>query len=880
MELSAIDFNPYTFNAISLIIVGLASIVYVGNLKEKDGSIRSILIGLSFFTLCMVTMAASNFSYRFVAFGIFTDAFSVMSMSAMTDFVYRYPGKIKTVESRVFRSISLLLSLLAVCMALYTATQVFTFGHTQYSLPGYYGYLNPISFLMSLVLSIRQSIRMQPERPRGIAAAVKAFIKPVNRPALFMRNLSLAISIGLVQGFVSAFGTSDPLSVVSAALLINGSLLIMLAAIVYASFDFTYQQPSLVIRLAGISLVSTLAVLGVIGTLMIEMSTRWVVRQNRQVIADTLQSVAQSNLNDIETEVNFLFSYPTGDETRARLEYARDTVSFDNQMLAEFSRPATVPIWSRYTTTSILSAADTAPGAKGVGRYGHYSDRSTFEYAAYLFDWNGRTYEIWMDLDEVNEIIQIQSIGILAAILVDALFIIIFFPMFFRSNLIRPLERLLAAVRQADGGNLAVQAPVTHHDEVGYLTTAFNRMIVSLKQELDGRQAAENELRQFNLTLEERVAKRTRELEILYQLTAASNTAGDSQNLYTLLLERTIAALQASGGFFLLTTELEDTRNLHLVSASRLEPDWSKELHYLPAETPWLSGVLKSQEPILIPNTSSDPQAPDFLHRADPQVLLLSALHGEGLPLGVLGILRPIDRNFDLEELTLAVSIINQFGVVIHNDRLRQRLQQASMLEERQRLSRDLHDSVTQSLYGLVTLTEVGLMRAEKLNTPAITELFEKIGQSTRQSIREMRLFIHQLRPPELEQEGLINALDLRLAAVEGRSDVKARLIADESIHLPLPVETACYHIAQEALNNSLKHAHAANVTVSISRTANGVKMEIADDGPGFDLMQIDPGGMGLENMRSRAAEIGAEITIDSTPGQGTTITVQVEGNP
>ena len=91
-------------------------------------------------------------------------------------------------------------------------------------------------------------------------------------------------------------------------------------------------------------------------------------------------------------------------------------------------------------------------------------------------------------------------------------------------------------------------------------------------------------------------------------------------------------------------------------------------------------------------------------------------------------------------------------------------------------------------------------MRAEKLNQPAVTEIYEKIGQSTRQAIREMRLFIHQLRPPELENEGLINALDLRLAAVEGRSDVKATLIADETIRLPLPVETACYHIAQEAL--------------------------------------------------------------------------------
>lgn len=880
MDYSVIEFNPYTFNAISLIIVGLASIIYVGKLKEKDGSIRSILFGLSFFTICMFCMAASNLSYRFVALSPFTDAFSVLSMCAMTDFVYRYPGMINTIESRISRSTSALISVIAVGTALFVSLQTFSADFTHFLIPGYYGYLNPITFLMSLILSIRQAIRMQPERPRGIIAGIKAYIHPSNRPALFMRNLSLAISIGLVQGFVSAFGTFGQYTVVSAAVLINSSLLIMLAAIVYASFDFTYQQPSLVVRLAGISLVSTLAVLGVIGTLMVEMSTRWVIKQNSQIVSAAQETIAKGDLGGFDSEVDYVFSYPTGEANLARLEYSIHPASADAGLLAEFSRPAMIPVWSRYITNTILNPDLIAPASGATGRYGHNAISSLYEFAAFTMEWKGRTYEIWMDLTRINEIIQIQSIGITLAILIDAFFIIFFFPMFFRSNLIRPLERLLNGVSEANGGDLTVQVPVTHNDEVGYLTTAFNRMIGSLKQELDGRRIAENELRQLNLTLEERVAKRTRELEILYQLTAASNTAGDSRSLYTLLLERTIAALQANGGFLLLTAELEDIRNLHLVSASRLDSGWDRELHYLPAETPWLSNILNQTEPILISNTTEDAHLPDFLRVADPRVLLLSALYGEGLPLGVLGILRPIDHNFDLEELTLAVSIINQFGVVVHNDRLRQRLQQASMLEERQRLSRDLHDSVTQSLYGLVTLTEVGLMRSENLNNPAITELFEKIGQSTRQSIREMRLFIHQLRPPELEQEGLINALDLRLAAVEGRSDVKARLIADESIRLPLSVETACYHIAQEALNNSLKHARAANVTVSISRTSTGIIMEISDDGPGFDPQLITAGGMGLENMRSRAAEIGAGITIDSIPGQGTTITVLVEGNP
>ena len=128
-----------------------------------------------------------------------------------------------------------------------------------------------------------------------------------------------------------------------------------------------------------------------------------------------------------------------------------------------------------------------------------------------------------------------------------------------------------------------------------------------------------------------------------------------------------------------------------------------------------------------------------------------------------------------------------------------------------------------------------------------------------------------------LEQEGLVAALELRLAAVEGRSDVHASLEADESIQLPLRVETALYHIAQEALNNALKHAGADTVTVRLARSGIYVLLSIIDDGCGFDLDSIVSGGMGLENMRTRAAEIGAVLDIRSRMGEGTCVNISVE---
>ena len=185
------------------------------------------------------------------------------------------------------RGISFLFSLTALIMAIGYLWRVM-FGHIfNPGMPEYYLWLNPITFLMSLVLSIRQTIQLQPARTRGITGSVRAFIHPQTRPAYFMRNFSLAISIGLIQGFVSGYPSLFAHSILAIPIIINISLLLMITAIVYASFDFTYRQPSLVVRLAGLSLVTFLAVLGVIGIYLVESTTGWLVQQNNIVANDT-----------------------------------------------------------------------------------------------------------------------------------------------------------------------------------------------------------------------------------------------------------------------------------------------------------------------------------------------------------------------------------------------------------------------------------------------------------------------------------------------------------------------------------------------------------------------------------------------------------------
>jgi signal transduction histidine kinase len=245
-----------------------------------------------------------------------------------------------------------------------------------------------------------------------------------------------------------------------------------------------------------------------------------------------------------------------------------------------------------------------------------------------------------------------------------------------------------------------------------------------------------------------------------------------------------------------------------------------------------------------------------------------------GQVLGLLTVLCEPDRAFTQEEMALLGSLADHIGLVVEGDSLRQLSQQTRVLAERQRLARDLHDSVVQQLYGLVTLAEAGQAQLEVAASDDIQHTLVRIGETTRQALKEMRQYVHQLRPAVVADEGLVGALHQRLAAVEGRADVQARLLADPSIELPVPVEDALYHIALEALNNALRHARANSVTVTLGSQAQRIVLAIVDDGCGFDPETTGQAGMGLANMRERAEGVGGILTVTSRPGAGTRVEV------
>ena len=196
-------------------------------------------------------------------------------------------------------------------------------------------------------------------------------------------------------------------------------------------------------------------------------------------------------------------------------------------------------------------------------------------------------------------------------------------------------------------------------------------------------------------------------------------------------------------------------------------------------------------------------------------------------------------------------------------------------LEERQRLAHNLHDSVTQSLYSVSLLAEASRRRAESGEQEIVTDYVGRLGELTMQTLRQMRLLLYDLRPGVLAQEGLAGALRHRLEAVEHRAGLKARLIDETRGPISPALKEELFWIAQEALNNSLRHASATAVTVYLANEAGDIILEVSDNGSGFDPAAAEQSG-GLAAIRRRVSDLNGRLELTTRSDVGTSLRVHL----
>jgi signal transduction histidine kinase len=427
----------------------------------------------------------------------------------------------------------------------------------------------------------------------------------------------------------------------------------------------------------------------------------------------------------------------------------------------------------------------------------------------------------------------------------------------------RPITELIGAAQEIAGGNFDQRIASSTGDELEELADQFNLMANQLQESYDD--------------LEHRVASRTQELATLNTLAAVVSRSLDLEEILNDALDEALKIMgMAKGQAFLLEAE---TESLVLIAHRGLSEDLVHYTERLPLGTSTSGLAAKEERPVARKVTEYPSGELRALVEAEGiQLVVSTPLLAKGRTLGVIDLGSDVSRTIQPEEMSLLAAIGHQVGVAVENARLYKQAQQLAVIRERNRLARDLHDSVMQALYGVTLYAEAAWRQLSSGDREVTGDHLREIRSTAQEALREMRLLIFELRPPVLKQEGLVAALQARLELVEERVGLQTQLQVVGDGRLAPEVEEGLYRVAVEALNNALRHSFAKRVTICLRREAQGVTFVIEDDGIGFDPEAVRErgGGLGLSGMEERVARLGAKFALRSAPGQGTEVRVEV----
>ena len=361
-----------------------------------------------------------------------------------------------------------------------------------------------------------------------------------------------------------------------------------------------------------------------------------------------------------------------------------------------------------------------------------------------------------------------------------------------------------------------------------------------------------------NARLHEQEQSRQRELQMLLDVAAVANSSLDLDEMLITTLDLLVNLVDASRAGVVLRDETNGELDLQVLRPERVIAPDDMTIMLQACET-----VITRGEPLYI-----EPNEEKGL--LEPGAIL--PLHARKQTLGVLVIIGPAGTLFKHDQLTLFKSIADHLSTAVENARLYEQAEQAAATQERNRLARDLHDAVSQTLFSASLIADV-LPKLWDRNSEVGKQKLDELRLLTRGALSEMRTLLLELRPAALIDMDLVDLLRHLTNAFTGRTRVSAELNIGGHVDPPPDVKEVFYRVAQEALNNITKHAGASQVSVHLQSDAEQLQLQIQDDGCGFDPQGTSSSeSLGLEIMHERVDTIGAHLEIHSEPGIGTRI--------
>jgi signal transduction histidine kinase len=302
----------------------------------------------------------------------------------------------------------------------------------------------------------------------------------------------------------------------------------------------------------------------------------------------------------------------------------------------------------------------------------------------------------------------------------------------------------------------------------------------------------------------------------------------------------------------------------------------------LPRQHGVLGAMLEEVEPYRTPDLHDDPRFrgwwpaghPDMRSFLGVPIVAREAVIGAFYLTDKLGAPDFTDDDEDVIELLAAHA-----AIAITNARLYEQSRELSILSERNRLALDLHDAVSQRLFGLVLAAESAETLLDR-DPGAAREQVAKLKALAQEAREELRSLVFELRPPDLERDGLCGALRKHVEIVQRSQPIEVRLELDAGLDREPARDQELLRVAQEAINNSLRHARAEHLAVRLQREEGRLVLEVQDDGVGFDpaARTLRATHLGLTSMEERARRVGGSFEIDSAPGAGTRVRVEAPG--